>query len=554
MGTVPTNGDQGELVGSEAGAPRLYAAITNGSAQDLYRSQDAGESWQLAASLEDYWGELNASITDANTIVWGGVELHISKDGGANFNVLNGWEEYYDDPVNKLHADLMGIDVISDGAGGETWYISTDGGLYESTNTLQSVLNVSMRGLRVSQYYGTLTDVTNPENVAAGAQDQGYQLTNGVAQSGERYDFDQVLSGDYAHLTSSDGSHKWLFSVYPGFMLVQSGSGVPRLDYVDFPSDSAYAWLPPIVADPEKPKNVFFGGTKLWRYKRNEADEYWDISQWSEQDFGGQYYEYISGLAFSPIDPQHAWVITSYGAIYRSTDKGRTWTASQDLGPGGSWLYGTAILPMSDDIDTLWIGGSGYGTPPVWRSKDGGKNWKDVSEGLPDTLVYALCEAPDGSGTLFAGTETSAYRRRAGNGEIWEDITAADAPVTIYWSCEALQHENTIRFGTYGRGIWDYQLDPEGLGCFPAVDRDGDGFDCDVDCDDNSARIFPGAPDFPCDGVDNNCDPADDQTDAQCEQARLEQGKKCGCSQAGGTSQILWAFSPLVLLLRRRPS
>ena len=552
LGAVPTDGDRGELVGSEAGAPRLYAAVTSGGSQALYQSQDAGQSWQFTVDLEDYWGELNASIIDANIVAWGGVELHASTDGGANFNVVNGWGEYYDDPVNNLHADLMGIDVVPNGPNEETWYINTDGGLYESTNSLQSVLNLSLRGLRVSQYYGTLTDVTNPENVAAGAQDQGYQLTNGIAQSGERYDFDQVLSGDYAHLTSSDGSHRWLFSVYPGFMLVQSGDDAPQLDYVDFPADSAYAWLPPIVADPDKRENVFFGGTKLWRYKRNEADEYWDILQWSEQDFGGQYYEYISGLAFSPIDPQHAWVITSYGAIYRSTDKGRTWTASQDVGPGGAWLYGTAILPMSDDIDTLWIGGSGYQTPPVWRSKDGGETWKDVSEGLPPTLVYALCEAPDGSGTLFAGTETAVYRRRSGNGEIWEDITGADAPVTVYWSCEALQHENTIRFGTYGRGIWDYQLDPEGLGCFPVVDRDGDSFDCSVDCDDNSTRIFPGAPDFPCDGVDNNCDPTDDQDEAQCEQARLAQEKKCGCSQRGGSSQVLWAFLPLVLLRRRR--
>ena len=85
-------------------------------------------------------------------------------------------------------------------------------------------------------------------------------------------------------------------------------------------------------------------------------------------------------------------------------------------------------------------------------------------------------EAPDGSGTLFAGTETAAYRRDKGADQAWVDITDAAAPVTTYWSAEALRHENTIRFGTYGRGIWDYQLDPDGTGCFPPVDRDGGNF------------------------------------------------------------------------------
>jgi hypothetical protein len=64
-------------------------------------------------------------------------------------------------------------------------------------------------------------------------------------------------------------------------------------------------------------------------------------------------------------------------------------------------------------------------------------------------------EPQDQSGKVFCGTETAAYAREA-NGTSWVDITANHAPVTVYWSAEALYPENTIRFGTYGRGIWDY--------------------------------------------------------------------------------------------------
>ena len=40
----------------------------------------------------------------------------------------------------------------------------------------------------------------------------------------------------------------------------------------------------------------------------------------------------------------------------------------------------------------------------------------------------------------------------------WVDITGNQAPITIYWSVEALPRGNTLRFGTYGRGIWDYKV------------------------------------------------------------------------------------------------
>jgi len=49
----------------------------------------------------------------------------------------------------------------------------------------------------------------------------------------------------------------------------------------------------------------------------------------------------------------------------------------------------------------------------------------------------------------------------------------------------------------------------------PAVDRDGDGFLNDVDCDDTDIAVFPGALEVPYDGTDNDCDPGtrDDDLD-----------------------------------------
>jgi hypothetical protein len=456
IGSLPATGSDVELTGSEAGAPRLWAIQNEGGTQRLYRSDDAGQSWSFITVVTDYWGSLNASITDPNLFAWGGVEVHKTLNGGADFAIVNGWGQYYADPANKLHADVPGIDVVPDGLGGERWYISTDGGLYESTDGLASVQNLSLQGLRVSQYYTTHTSSSNPNLIVAGSQDQGYQRGNMAAAGADlTVPFDQLISGDYGHLTSSDGTHDWLFSVYPGFVLVQRNQWTPTLYTVDFPADNAQ-WMPYIVASPGDKRDFFFCGSKLWRFDKDPFSNSWTPTQWSAQDFEGSPGEVLTALTFSPVGSQRAYSATSAGRLHWSNDGGLTWTLSGTTGPSPHYFYGTALVASAQDVDLVYAGGSGYSNPAVWRSIDGGQSFAPWKTGLPNTLVYSLVEASDG--TLFAGTETSAYKRGPNDGA-WVDITEADAPVNTYWSAEYVPSENAVRFGTYGRGIWDYSLD-----------------------------------------------------------------------------------------------
>jgi len=502
-GTLPAF-DHIELAGSEAG--RLYAMVDS---RALWRSDDDGWTWtEQAVAVQDDWGRLDASITDPDLVVWGGVEVFVSRDGGASAAKVNAWWAYYDDPSTKLHADLMATSVLPTPEGGEQWYLGTHGGVYRSDDQLRSVTNMSLSGLRVSQYYDTLTSVADPAHVLAGSQDQGWQRAGSAdAADTERFAFDQLESGDYGQLTSADGTHTWVFSVYPGFVLVHHGETDPELFFLNFPADATLSpWMPAVVADPRDRTDVFLGGGRLWHYDKQGDD--WLISQASWRNFEESPGEYLSQFAFAPSAPERGYGVTSRGRMFRTDDTGGQWSLQPVAGPSGSWLYGAAVGISRANADEVLVGGSGYDSPPVFRTDDGGATWSDWSQGLPPTLVYALCEAPDGSGDWFAGTETSAWRRGRAD-DAWVDITSGTAPITIYWSCESLFHENTIRFGTHGRGIWDYRISAYGEGCFPARDDDGDGSDCALDCDDADDARAPGLPDA-CDGVDQNCDGADE--------------------------------------------
>ena len=581
VGSTGAGSTEAELAGSEAGAPTLYAVTDN---RWIQRSDDAGATWVTAGDISaqsgDYWSALNASTTDPELFVYGGMELWISRDGGATASKKNNWWLYYSafggDEDTYLHADVQGIDVVPDGEGGETWYVGCDGGLYQSTDGLHQVHNLALDGLRVGQYYDVHTSWVDPSHVIAGAQDQGWQVTVWATQDADDYfEFYQPMSGDYGHITSSDGSQDYVYSVYPGTILIQVGETEPAITWADFPGGEAYVpWLPPIHADPTDKTAFFFPASTLYRYAP-DGDGVWTGSPWSPdlKITGGHY---ISALEFSPVNPDRAFIATSNGRLYTSDDHAQTWARAESLGPDDNWLYGQAIAPSWTDEDIVTIGGSGYGVPSIYRSTDGGISFAPWSDGLPDTLVYSLVEAMDGSGCLFAGIQTGAWRRCPEEAE-WAEITDTQAPITLYWSAHAHPTENTIRFGTYGRGIWDYRL--ETGDCYPVVDLDEDGSYCHEDCDDGDPSIFPGAEEIAGDGIDNDCDgedatvegedgggdgtgPVDTASedtggDGGGEEGAggpptiVEEPDSCGCSSS--RPKLGWLLLPLVLAgLRRR--
>lgn len=453
-GVLPVSG-MGDVVltGSEAGAPTFYAATLNGGTWNLYRSTDAGATWTWRFTIHDFWETLNSSIGNADLVLFGGVELWRSVDGGGSFAKVNGWGDYYGDPANRLHADMDGLDVLWDGAQ-EMHFIATDGGLYRSDDGVATVSNLSLAQLRVSQYYDTHTSVNDATLVLAGAQDQGYQRTNG-AGSGSLLDFDQLISGDYGHLTSGDGTHAWVFSVYPGFVLAQRGELAPDLFTIDFPAGENHSWMPYVLADPLDPDSFFFCGNHIVRYQRAFGTSW--VQTAGAQDLTANGGSYTTALAISPIDPDARLSVTDSGLLWWSTDGGATWTMSADTGPSAHYFYGTALEFSPDAAMEAVVAGSGYGGPAAYRTTDGGITWAAIGAGLPPTLVYDIAYEPGGSGAVHAATEDGGYRFDPQAGA-WASLDDVDAPLTTYWSVEAVPAGNVMRYGTYGRGIWDWGI------------------------------------------------------------------------------------------------
>ena len=59
---------------------------------------------------------------------------------------------------------------------------------------------------------------------------------------------------------------------------------------------------------------------------------------------------------------------------------------------------------------------------------------------------------------IFAATSVGPYMYSNETGT-WEDMSGEYAPDQTYWTVDYIPQIHTVRFGTYGRGIWDYTFD-----------------------------------------------------------------------------------------------
>ena len=153
-----------------------------------------------------------------------------------------------------------------------------------------------MSGLGVSQYYSTYTKRQSPYHVYAGSQDQGFQrhLSDGIYDG--VLDFEQIISGDYGHIVSSnEGISLW--TDYPGFVMhypdISNSTDMVSWDF----QGSGYLWLPPIMNDPEQSNIVYIGGGGI-ESQNHMVKVTSGISGMTAVDMPFQFDSKISSMAF----------------------------------------------------------------------------------------------------------------------------------------------------------------------------------------------------------------------------------------------------------------
>lgn len=163
---------------------------------------------------------------------------------------------------------------------------------------------------------------------------------------------------------------------------------------------------------------------------------------------------------YDPNDGGHSnriYVGTENGGIFRSDDRGGTWSANIS----SSELPGFTITRLATsprNANVVYATVANFATSHVFRSQDGGDTWDDIDNGQLPRVPHHVVTVIDRSGVdeLYVGTDVGVFVSDNG-GQTWRNISR-NLPNSMVVDLVHHTTQNTLVAATYGRSMWRVQL------------------------------------------------------------------------------------------------
>jgi photosystem II stability/assembly factor-like uncharacterized protein len=448
-----------------------YAPLL-GEGGGLYRSQDAGETWQQCSGRglpEGTWGRSGVAVSSDGRHVYAVIEakksgLYVSDDGGDNWRLVNADSRltsraWY---FNRITVDPGDADVI---------YVpnvalmgSDDGG---------KTVHVVRGAPGGDDYHELWVDPKNPSRLILGV-DQGTTISLDRGKTWTSW-YNQPTAQMY-HVTTDD---EFPYVVYGAqqdsggaavYSRTNHGQITPRDWFPASGSEGGY-----FAVDPKDTNILYasgsYGEVDRWDRRRSLSQ---NVSPWPMPVFGTEIDDrkyrapWTPPLAFSPVDKTSLYLGTQY--VLKTMDGGLHWAqispdltgstlkkpdaAAAQTGSGADASahnsisevdspdrptpenaiergYGTlaTVAPSYLDKDILWTGSD---TGVISLTRDGGKNWANIApEGMQRWGRVSLIDPSHfDPAVAYAAVErhrmddqTPYLYRTRDYGKSWENIT-----------------------------------------------------------------------------------------------------------------------------------
>ena len=437
---------------------RVYAIIEAKEKQGgLYRSDDAGASWQRATNdprINGYWymSEIFVDPGNADVVYVPIQELYRSTDGGRTFTTLKGapgGDDYHTvwiDPTNSQRI-MLGVDQgatisVNGGQTWSTWYNQPTG-----------------------EFYRVATDHRFPYWVYGPQQDSG---TAGIASRG---DYGQITERDWYPVGPGESGYTIpdpvdpdiIYNAGPGGSVVRFFRSTGQVQDVSpapvlFGSKLRFNWTIPMVFAPQNPHVLYLGTQFLM--KTTDAGSSWqtispDLARIpADEKDPKKRRGTILTIAPSPVKEGVIWIGSSDGNMQLTRDGGATW---KNVTPQAvsEWSTVSIIEASHFDAGTAYVAVNRNPlddlTPHIFRTRDYGQTWQETVKGIRNVdFARTVREDPVRKGLLFAGTETAVYVS-FDDGEHWQSLRLSMPVVAIH---DLAIEQDDLVAASYGRSFW----------------------------------------------------------------------------------------------------
>lgn len=323
----------------------VYVTIENKNG-GIFRSENKGETWVRMSGTNPrpmYYSTIRIDPNNDQRIWVLGARMFTSLDGGQTFRT---------DVVSRIHGDHQALWI--DPANSNHMIIGSDGGIYFSYD--KGLTWDFINTLPLAQFYEIGYDMQTPYNVYGGLQDNG--SWQGPSATKNRIgitndDWSRVGGGDgfYTQVELTDQKLLYLESQNGELMIFNLTTKESKFVYPE-PGDGdepyRFNWNTPVIVSSHNSNTVYYGGNRF----------------------------------------------------FKSTDKGLSWTASQDLttNKNRDELPLMGMLPDENSL-SLNDGISSYGN------------------------ITTIAESPVSAGVLWIGTDDGNLQLTRDDGETWTDLT-----------------------------------------------------------------------------------------------------------------------------------
>ena len=464
----------GRLAVSPADPEIVYAYLIGNSKPNdygyigVYRSNNSGQSWGLPngqvggpystahpnlAMGTPTWNyhqgfyncALVANPNNANELLIGGLNLYRSSDGASSFAAVSG---YVGGPLS-LHVDNQDFRII----GNHTW-VTTDGGIYHSTDFMTTQPDFYMSGVHGSDYWG-FDNGWNEDVLVGGlyhngnlAYHENYGVGNFLELGGGEAPTGYVNPGDNKLTYYSDVDGKRIPATLDG--------AIQNASFGINPNESYWAAESTELVFHPNCYSIAYTGKDHQLYRTSDKGASFELVQ----TFGSNANARINYIEIASDNPQIIYLNQKaasggIGKLWKTTDGGLTWT-QLTIPSGNSSRMLLALNPAN--AQELWLaypsGANGF---KVYKTMNGGGSWTNLTNSLLNNeSVQALVHIAGTDGGIYVATNKAVYYR---NNQT--DFTLENNGLPLFTNGNILKpfyRDQKIRMATYGKGIYESNL------------------------------------------------------------------------------------------------